>query len=176
MITFIARAVLGGATIAVIIASNRQIFRRVPSGPQLSEMEWMYYLIGIASAALAWYFNLRYVSQYSTGWGNPLWGKGSWTNYVKSMFANPAASAASQGYLVANLLLLPLFTIVDGYRRAVRRPWLYFVASGFIPFPFVWALYLATIDRQRRLVALHALNPTQEAARNRRPRKRFGME
>lgn len=153
MITVIARAVLGVATIALIVASNRHIFRRAPSGPQVSEMEFVYYVIGIASIALAWYFNVRYASQYSTGWENPM---ESWTNYFKSMFANPAASAVSQGYLVANLLLLPLYTIVDGYRHAVRRPWLYFVVSWFIPFTVVWAFYLATVDRQRRLVACTA--------------------
>jgi hypothetical protein len=161
VITLIARAVLGVATIALIIASNRQIFRRAPRGPQVSEMECVYYVIGIASVALAWYFNFRYVSQYSAGWGNPFWGNGSWTNYVKLMFANPAASAVSQGYLVANLLLLPLYTIVDGSRRGVRRPWLYFVASWFIPFAFAWAFYLATVDRQRRLVAFDALDLTR---------------
>jgi len=153
MITVIARAVLGVAAIALIIASNRRIFRRAPSGPQVSQMEFVYYVIGIASVVLAWYFNVRYASQYSTGWENPI---DSWADYLRSMFANPAASAASQGYLIANLLLLPLYTIVDGYRHAVRRPWLYFVASWFIPFAFVWAFYLATVDRQRRLAACTA--------------------
>ena len=69
------------------------------------------------------------------------------------MFANPAASSVTQDYLIANLLLLPLFTIVDGSRRGVRGPWLYFVSSWFITFAFAWAFYLATIDRQRRLAA-----------------------
>ncbi|MDT5091646.1 MAG: hypothetical protein QOH60_1009 [Mycobacterium sp.] len=175
MITLIARPVLGVALIALIIASNRHIFRRIPSGPQVSEMECVYYVIGVASVALAWYFNVRYVSQYSTAWENPVWGKGGWTDYVKLMFANPAASAASQGFLVANLLLLPLYTIVDGYRRGVRRPWLYFVSSWFIPFAFVWAFYLATVDRHRRLVACNAFDLTTGSADGRRPRKRFEM-
>lgn len=155
MITVIARAILGVAAIALIIASNRHIFRRTPSGQQVSQMEFLYYVIGIASVALAWYFNVRYASQYSAGWENPI---DTWTNYVKAMFANPAASAASQGYLIANLLLLPLYTIIDGYRHAVRRPWLYFVASWFIPFAFVWAFYLATVERQRRLIACNAFD------------------
>jgi hypothetical protein len=45
VITLIARGVLGVVTIALIIASNRQIFRRVPNGPQLSQMECAYYVI-----------------------------------------------------------------------------------------------------------------------------------
>lgn len=151
MVTLIAQAVLGLAAVAFIIASNRQIFRPAPSGPQLSQMEVAYYAIGIASTALAWYFNIRYVNQYSTGWGNPLASHGAWAEYASLMFANPAASSVSQDYFFANLLVLPLFTIVDGSRRGVRRPWLYFVSSWFITFAFAWAFYLATIDRQRRL-------------------------
>ena len=51
--------------------------------------------------------------------------------------------------LLALVILLPLFTIVDGYRRGVRRPWLYFVSSLFTSFAFAWAFYLATVERQR---------------------------
>ncbi len=142
MIIPVAQVVLGVATIALIIASNRQIFRRTASGPQVSEMELACYVLALASVALAWYFNFRYVSQYCMGWGDPLCGKGSWTNYVKSMFANPAASAVSQGYVIANLLLLPLYTIADRYRRGMRRPWLYFVASFFVGFVLARAFYL----------------------------------
>ena len=47
------------------------------------------------------------------------------------------------------MILLPLFTIVDGYRRGVRRPWLYFVSSLFTSFAFARAFYLATVERQR---------------------------
>jgi hypothetical protein len=66
------------------------------------------------------------------------------------MFTNPAASSASQDYTIANVILLPLFTIVDGYRRGLRRPWLYFVSSLFTSFAFALAFYFATIERQRR--------------------------
>jgi Terpene cyclase DEP1 len=171
MITLIARAVLGVATIALIIASNRQIFRRAPSGPQLSELECVYYVIGIASVALAWYFNVRYVSQHSTSWQNPLWGGDDWTNYASVTFTNRAA----QGYLFANLLLA-LFTVVNGSRRGVRRPWLYFVSSWFFTFVFAWAFYLATVDRQRRLAAHTRLDLTKRPAEERRTTKRFEMD
>ncbi|ETW26585.1 DUF2834 domain-containing protein [Mycobacterium gastri] len=151
MVTLIAQAILGLAAIWLIVASNRQVFRRAPSGPLLSGMECAYYVIGIVSVVLAWYFNIRYVSQYSAGL--KLWASGGWTQYAKLMFGNHAASSTSQDYLIANLVLLPLFTMVDGSRRGVRRPWLYFVASWFLSFAFAWAFYLATIDRQRRIAA-----------------------
>jgi len=65
-------------------------------------------------------------------------------------YANPAASSASADYTIGNVILLPLFTIIDGRRRGIRRPWLYFVASLFTSFAFAWAFYLATVERQRR--------------------------
>jgi Terpene cyclase DEP1 len=100
---------------------------------------------------LGWYFNIRYVSEYSHGSTNPLWGQhGSWAEYIRLMFTNPAASSASQDYTIANVVLLPLFTIVDGYRRGLRRPWLYFVSSLFTSFAFAFAFYFATIERQHR--------------------------
>jgi hypothetical protein len=46
--------------------------------------------------------------------------------------------------------VLPVFTIVDGYRRGIRRPWLFFLASFFTSFSFPLAWYFATIERQRR--------------------------
>jgi hypothetical protein len=66
------------------------------------------------------------------------------------MFANPAASSAGQDYTAGNVLLLPLMTIVDGRRRGIARPWLYFVSTLFTSFAFGWAFYLATVERQRR--------------------------
>ena len=47
-------------------------------------------------------------------------------------------------------MLLPLFTIVDGYRRGIRRPWLFFVTSLYTSCVFAYAFYFATMERQRR--------------------------
>lgn len=163
MVSLIAHAVLGLAVIGLIIASNPQIFRRTPSGPALSALECVYYVVGIASIALGWYFNIRFVREYSQGSSNPIWGPGSWADYLRLMFVNPAASSASQDYTIGNLILLPLWTIVDGRRRGVRRPWLYFVSSLFTSFAFAWAFYLATIERHRRLFA--EADATQAATR-----------
>jgi hypothetical protein len=49
------------------------------------------------------------------------------------------------------VLLLPLITIVDGRRRGINKPWMYFVATLFTSFAFGWAFYAATVERQRRL-------------------------
>lgn len=154
MVSLIVHALLGLAVIGWIVMSNPAIFRR-PLSPACSAMECAYYVVGIASIAVGWYFNIRFVAEYSNGSANPIWGPGSWADYLRLMFVNPAASSASQDYTIANVVLLPLFTIVDGRRRGVRRPWLYFVSSLFTSFAFAWAFYLATIERQRRLARSH---------------------
>ncbi|GBE64099.1 hypothetical protein MFM001_05610 [Mycobacterium sp. MFM001] len=150
MVSLLVHAILGLTVIGWIVASNPQVFARPPHGPRFSVLECAYYVVGVASIALGWYFNIRFVREYATGSGNPLWGPGSWSDYIRLMFTNPAASSASQDYTIINVVLLPLFTIVDGYRRGLRRPWLYFVSSLFTSCAFAFALYFATTERQRR--------------------------
>jgi Terpene cyclase DEP1 len=150
MVSLLVHAVLGLSVIGWIVASNSQVFARPSSGPSLSLLEGVYYVVGIASVVLGWWFNIHFVQQYAHGSTNPIWGPGSWSDYIRLMFTNPAASSASQDYTIANVILLPLFTIVDGYRRGLRHPWLYFVSSLFTSFAFAFAFYFATIERQRR--------------------------
>lgn len=151
MVSLLTHAVLGLAVIGWIVTSNSKVFARPALGPLFSPMEVVYYVVGIASVALGWYFNITFVHEYSQGSTNPVWGEhGSWAEYIKLMFTNPAASSASQDYTIANVILLPIFTIVDGYRRGLRRPWLYFVSSLFTSFAFAFAFYFATMERQRR--------------------------
>lgn len=150
MVSLLVHAVLGLSVIGWIVASNPRVFARPAVGPLFSPLECVYYAVGIASVVLGWYFNIRFVQQFAHGSTNPIWGPGSWADYIRLMFTNPAASSASQDYTIANVILLPLFTIVDGYRRGLRRPWLFFVSSLFTSFAFAFAFYFATIERQRR--------------------------
>ena len=147
MVSLIAHAMLGIVIIALILKLNPAIFSRVPVGPALSTLEIVLYVVGIASLPLTWYFNIRYVYTYSA---NPFWGQGDWTEFIRLGYANPAAGSASADYTVGNVILLPLFTIIDGRRRGIRHPWLFFVSSLFTNFAFAWAFYLATAERQRR--------------------------
>ncbi|MCV7377107.1 hypothetical protein BST11_13460 [Mycobacterium alsense] len=150
MVSLLVHAVLGLSVIGWIVASNSTVFSRPAGGPLFSPLECVYYVVGIASVVLGWWFNIHFVQQYAQGSTNPIWGPGSWSDYIRLMFTNPAASSASQDYTIANVILLPLFTIVDGYRRGLRRPWLYFVSSLFTSFAFAFAFYFATMERQRR--------------------------
>ena len=150
MVSLLTHAVLGLSVIAWIVASNSKVFARPADGPLFSPLEAVYYIVGIASVVLGWWFNIHFVQQYTHGSTNPIWGPGSWSDYIRLMFTNPAASSASEDFTIANVILLPLFTIVDGYRRRLRHPWLYFVSSLFTSFAFAFAFYFATMERQRR--------------------------
>lgn len=150
MVSLLVHAMLGVVVVGLIVAGNRAIFRRPPTGPPVSLLEGAYYLAGVASVLIGWYFNIKFVMEYAHGHANPLWGDGSWAQYIRLMYVNPAAGSAGQDYTIANVILLPLFTIVDGRRRGIARPWLFFVASLFTSFAFAWAFYLATVERQLR--------------------------
>jgi Terpene cyclase DEP1 len=156
MLSLIAHAMLGVVVIWLLVAGNRAIFRRPAAGPLFSPLEAAYYAAGVASVLVGWYFNVRFVMEYAHGHTNPIWGDGSWAQYIRLMYANPAASSAGEDYTIGNVILLPLVTIIDGRRRGIARPWLYFVVSLFTSFAFAWAFYLATAERQRRHQPDHA--------------------
>ncbi len=153
MVALIIHLVIAIALIAVIVAANPQIFRR-PASPKVSVLEAVYYVAGIAATAIGYYFNLKYVNEYSHGTHNAIWGDhGSWKEFIQLGWANPAVSSASSDYYIMSLVLLPLLVIIDGRRRGIRRPWLYFIFVLTASSTFGWAFYLATVERQRRVKA-----------------------
>jgi hypothetical protein len=48
------------------------------------------------------------------------------------------------------VVLLPLWTIVEGRRRGLRWAWIFFVISLFTSLAFAVALFLAFMERQFR--------------------------
>jgi hypothetical protein len=150
MVSLIVHAVIGLLVIVWIVRANGRVFGRPAGGSALAPLEIVYYAIGVASIALGYYFNHQFVDRYAVEGGNPIWGPGSWQQFVQLGYANPAAASASQDYTIINVVLLPLFTIVDGYRRGIRRPWLFFVSSLFTSCAFACAFYIAVIERQHR--------------------------
>src|ERR1700737_1538839 len=151
MVPLIAHAALGIAVIVAIAALNADIFRQ-PATPKLSVLEAVYYIAGIAATVLGYYFSVRFINMYAPrAVHNPFWGPGSWAEFIGLGYDNPAASNASQDYTIMSVILLPLFTIVDGRRRGVRHAWLYSMLVLTASSAFAWAFYLATVERQRRL-------------------------
>lgn len=155
MVSLIVHAVLGIAVVLWIVRSNPAVFRRPAAGPSFSTLETAYLVVGVVSIALGWWFNVTFVLDYGPdrAFFNPLWGDGSWAQYLELMFDNPAAGSAGADFTVANVVVLPLVTIIDGLRRGIARPWLFFVATLFTSFSFGWAFYLFTVERQRRVAA-----------------------
>lgn len=150
MVSFVVHALLGVVVLVVIVKANPAIFARFKTGSQVSALEVFYYVVGVASIALGYYFNYQYVRDYSTPSSNPIWGPGSWQEFIALGYVNPAAGSASQDYTIMSLLIFPVFAIVDGRRRGIKHAWLY---CGFLLFAssaFAWAFYLATAERQRR--------------------------
>jgi drug/metabolite transporter (DMT)-like permease len=147
MVSLLVHAILGVVVIAVVVKLNPAIFKRVPDSPALSTLEIAYWVVGIASLPLCWYFNIRYVYAYAA---DPFWGQGNWNEFIAMGYANYASSSQVADYTLINVILLPLFTIADGRRRGIRHPWLFLVSSFFTSCAFAFAFYFATVERQRR--------------------------
>lgn len=64
MVSLIVHAVLGVAVVALVIRLNPGIFAR-PPGPALSAVELAFYVVGLASIPICWYFNMQFVAQYA---------------------------------------------------------------------------------------------------------------
>jgi hypothetical protein len=131
---------LGIATTAAAFWVNRRIFAG-GGGGHVTVLEAVYYLVGVTSIVLGWYFNVRYTHTYHDA---------NYWNYTKMLFTNWAADSAAQDYVIMNLVLLPLWTIVEGGRRGLRWAWLFFVISLFTSLAFSVALFLAFMERQLR--------------------------
>ena len=93
MVSLFVHALLGVAVLAFIVRSNSAIFTRFQTGPQVSALELFYYVVGVASIALGYYFNYHYVQEYVIPSSNPIWGPGSWQEFIALGYTNPAASS-----------------------------------------------------------------------------------
>jgi hypothetical protein len=120
MVSLIVHAMLSLVVIWFAVASNSHIFSRPLDGPRFSVLEVVYYVVGIASIVVGYSFNTQFVAEYATASSNPIWGPGSWQEFIQLGYVNPAAASVSQDYTIINVILLPLFTIVDGAASAVR--------------------------------------------------------
>ena len=133
--------ILGIATTATAFYANRHLFTSGNAAGRVSLLEGTYYVVGLISIVLGWYFNVRYTHTYHNA---------NYWNYTKMLFTNWAADSAAQDYIIVNLVLMPLWTIVDGTRRGLNWAWIFFVMSLFTSLAFSIAMFLAFIERQLR--------------------------
>jgi hypothetical protein len=135
--------ILGIVSTVLAFTANRRLFGSgLPAAGRVTFLEATYYVVGVISLLLGWYFNVRYVHLYGD--------RATYTGYVKLLFTNWAADSAAQDYTIMNLVLLPLWTISEGRRRGLRMPWIFFVMSLFTSLAFSAALFLAFMERQLR--------------------------
>ena len=104
--------ILGLASTAVAFVVNRHLFAggTVPDGPPL---EAVYYAVGLAR----WASGGTSTSATPTSMATPTTG-----NYTKMLFTNWAADSAAQDYIIVNVVLMPLWTIVEGPGGACVGP------------------------------------------------------
>ncbi len=138
---------LGILSTGLAFFANRHLFAGNGTG-RASLLELGYYVFGLASLGLGWYFNIRYVHQYGH--------EASYVNYTKALFSNWASDSAAQDYIIVNVVLFPLWSITDGRRRGLRIPWIFFVMSLFTSLAFSMAFYLAFAERQLRYSRLES--------------------
>ncbi len=132
--------ILGIASTAFAFWANRRLF--AGAAGRVTPLEGLYLVAGVVSLGLGWYFNVRYVHQYGH--------RATYVGYTRALFSSWADDSAAQDYIMVNVVLLPLWTIVDGRRRRMRSPWIFFVMSLFTSLAFAMALYLAFVERQIR--------------------------
>jgi hypothetical protein len=132
---------LGVVSTALAFYWNRRLMSSSAVG-RIGALEGIFYVVGLVSLGLGWYFNVRYVHLYGH--------KASYVNYIKALFNNWASDSAAQDYTIVNIVLFPLWSIVDGRRRGLRAPWIFFIMSLFTSLAFSVAMYLAFMERQIR--------------------------
>jgi len=133
---------IGLLSVALIVYFNRHLFKRGGKAGGISLLEWAYYAVALAGLLVGWYFNFQYMGQYGSD--------ATWANWVKLLFVNPASASGGQDLLFANVLLYPLWTIIDGRRSGMKHNWLFFPMSAITSYAFGVALFLAMKERQLR--------------------------
>jgi hypothetical protein len=145
MTALLIHAALGVLTVAVFFYLNAHLYRSDWPGSRATLLEKLYYVVAVVSVCIGWFFNIRYTFAYPA--------EASWVHFTAMLFDSPASGSIGQDMIIANVVLFPLWTIVDGKRRGLRGTPIYFVISLFTSFGFAMALYLAAQERQVRWVA-----------------------
>jgi len=129
---------LGVAFTATVLAINKNLYRR----GGLTILEAVYYLTALAGLVIGWYFNLQYLAEYGP--------KAGWAHWTALLFVNPASASGGQDLILANVIVFPVWTIVEARRAGMRAGWLYFPMSVLTSYAFALALFLAVRERQLR--------------------------
>ncbi len=133
---------IGLLSIAVVFWANAQLYRSDSQAAGTSVLEGTCYVIAVIALFVGWYFNFQYFRQYGDQVG--------WWHWTTLLFVNPASASGGQDLIIGNLILLPLWTLVDGRRTGMKISWWYFPMSLLTSYAFAIALFLAVRERQLR--------------------------
>ena len=142
MTALLVHAALAAATILAFFYVNAHLYRDEWRGSRPTWLEITYYVTSIVSVTIGWYFNIRYTL------GDPV--KAGWVDFTMSLFDHPASGSVGQDMILTNVILFPLWTMIDGPRRGLRGTWVYFAMSLFTSFTFAVGMYLAAQERPLR--------------------------
>ena len=134
--------VIGLLSVVLIVYLSRHLFIRGGAAGGVSALEWLYYTVALVALLIGWYFNFQYMRQYGA--------EGGWWHWTTLLFVNPASASGGQDLIIANLILFPLWTMIDGRRCGMRASWLYFPMSLLTSYAFAIALFMAIRERQLR--------------------------
>ena len=145
MTSLLIHAGLGALTVLGFFYVNAHLYRSEWPASRMTFLERLYYITAVVSVCFGWFFNIRYVLTYPAD--------ASWVHFTKMLVDNPASGSAGQDMIITNVILFPLWTMIDGPRRGMRGTWVYFTMSLFTSFGFAMAMYLAAQERQVRWLA-----------------------
>lgn len=132
---------IGLLSVALIVYCNAHLYRGGKAGTT-SGLEALYYVVALVALLIGWYFNFQYFRTYADQAG--------WWHWTTLLFVNPASASGGQDLIIANLILFPLWTLIDGKRCGMRASWMYFPMSLLTSYAFGIALFMALRERQLR--------------------------
>lgn len=133
---------IGLLSVAMIYLCNARLYRGAWTGISTSKLEAFYYVVAIGALGIGWYFNFAYFRQYSAEVG--------WWHWTTLLFVNPASASGGQDLIIANLILFPLWTMMEGRRSGLKHSWMYFPMSLLTSYAFGIAVFMAMYERQLR--------------------------
>lgn len=139
---------IGLLTVVLIYVWNVRLYRGAWAGGGVSAIEVIYYITALAALVIGWYYNFAYLREYGEAAG--------WWHWTTLLFVNPASASGGQDLIIANVILFPLWTIIEGRRTGLRHSWMYFVMSLVTSYAFAFAVFLAMNDRQLRWNKVHS--------------------
>lgn len=130
------------AAIIPVFIVNRHLFAGA-EGRKTNLIEGLLMLFGLPALIIGWYHNITYMNVYGDQAG--------WWHWTTLLFVNPASASGGQDLIFANLLLFPLWNMVEGRRHGMKIWWWYFPMSLLTSYAFGIALFMMMQLRQMRV-------------------------